>query len=72
MAKRKPEPIITHTEILCYAIRHLAAHVDEWRRATATMENAEEALADICGREMAQIAALKELYFIETGATYGD
>ena len=70
MAKRKPEPVITHTEILCYAIRHLAVRVDGWRKATATMENAEEALADICKRELTQIAALKELYRIETGTDY--
>jgi len=71
MARRKnPEPIITQTEILCYAIRWLETRVGEWRRATATMENADEALSEICGRELAQISALKELYYIQTGTDY--
>ena len=73
----KNEPILTHTEILCFAIRHLESEIKD-------IERKGESLAEHTGKiEMARgisdtliapiipkLDALKRLYRIETGTDY--
>lgn len=66
MAK-KTIPIITHTEILCYAIRGLEAEISKWKSLCKGNEDFfNEATAEL--RE--KLDAVKSLYRIETGIDY--
>lgn len=75
MAK-KPTPVITHTEILSYAIR--MANVD-WREDECRYEAALEKDADLAtmiqtelvAPKRAKLEALLTLYKMETGCDYG-
>lgn len=67
MAKRKPEPVLTHTELLCLAYRELERDVDHWRFTCSLVHEDDEGLKHICARQLAQMAAIREMYKIETG-----
>lgn len=67
MAKRKPEPIITHTGLLCLAYRALEQDVEYWRSACADLPDAEERVEGICAKQLAQMDAIRTMYKYETG-----
>lgn len=71
MAK-KTTPIITHTEIYARAIRTIEAEIDEWRRRCAGFPQEErDAMFTASTAELQiKLAALKEMYRIETGTEY--
>jgi len=74
MAK-KNTPIITHTEILCYAIRQIEAEIAGWK---GKIENApaeyremvEQMVQTNIDRLLPKLDALKGLYRVETGEPY--
>lgn len=77
MPSRTPKPVITHTEILCYAIRHLESHINQWHESFASLPqdylafmSASERTRGICAREIGQLDALKQMYLFETGTEY--
>lgn len=70
MPRKAPKPIITHTETLCFAIRHLESDIEKWEQVLVNQPDAEERLAHICERQLAQLEALKQMYLFETGVTY--
>lgn len=75
MAK-KNTPIITHTEILCLAIQAAARKLHEYDEMVDKCDNmaAREIAADARDRNAEiwapKLAALKELYEIETGTEF--
>lgn len=69
MAK-KTAPVITHTEILCLALRCLEHDIDQMRKRCEGVPGAEAAL-QLCIEEKApKMDALRTLYRIETGTDY--
>lgn len=75
MAK-KTTPIITHTEILCLAIQAAARRIHEYDELVDKCDNmaAREQAAEMRDTQTAiwapKLAALKELYRIETGTEF--
>ena len=67
MAKKKPTPAITHIELLCYAANWLNADIRKWEEACSDMPNAEEQAALICERQINQLNAIRQMYYLETG-----
>lgn len=69
-------PIITHTEIICLAIQALARKIHECDERVDLCDNipAREIAAEMRDRELAvlkpKMAALKEMYRIETGTDF--
>ena len=71
MAK-KPEPIITHSEILCFAIHHLQDEIEDIKLRGANLpEHISEGLvAALIAPITPKLEALLEMYRIETGTDY--
>lgn len=69
MAKEKP--IITHTEILCLAIRHLENETNRQRKYYSGIPECRPLLENLLEESTSKLKALKELYRIETGTEYG-
>lgn len=67
MAKRKPAPVLTHTELLCLAYRSLEQDVRNWELAFAALPEGEHHLEDVCARQLAQMDAIRSMYLFETG-----
>jgi hypothetical protein len=67
MAKKKPTPVITHTELLCYAANWLNQDIRHWEEACADMPNGEVNAALICERQINQLNAIRQMYLLETG-----
>lgn len=70
MAKKKPEPILTYTEVLCYAINYLEQRIREIRDKVDHLPEAEAILGDLMSRELRHLVTLKTLYTIEVGVEY--
>lgn len=72
MAKKKAEPIITHTEILARAIRSIDADINVWRERFVGLpeEIVKEKLAVCTDELVTKRDALKTLYHMETGVEY--
>ena len=75
--QKKPEPVITHTEILCFAIRHLQGEIEGIKnngenlaKRTGNKEMADGIVAALTEPLVPKLAALKEMYRIETGTDY--
>ena len=73
----KNEPILTHTEILCFAIRHLNAEIEDIKRRgddiaerSGNREVADDIVAHLTAPITPKLEALKEMYRIETGTDY--
>ena len=64
----KNTPIITHTEILCYAIYHLEAEIEDMRKKCEGVPWAEEFIQNTINRNGPKLEALKAMYRIETGS----
>lgn len=75
MAK-KTTPIITHTEILCLAIQAVARKIHEYDEMVDKCDNAESREIAAYARDQNEaiwgpkLAALKEMYRIETGTDF--
>ena len=71
MAKKKPEPVITHTELLNLAYRTLEREVQEWRNTLAKAGHATEEdeanVEAICSVQLRKMEAIRQMYFYETG-----
>ena len=68
MAKKRPEPIITHTEIYALAIRTIDEDIKTWRQRC---EGLPEEYFDRATEQLrAKRDVVKELYRIETGTEY--
>ena len=72
MAKKKAEPIISFTEILCLAIRSIDAEIGEWRKRFEGLpaEVIEERLVICTSNLNEKRDALKTMYRIEAGTDY--
>lgn len=73
----KNEPVLTHTEILCFAIRHLESEIEDIRRRGESLgkkigdkERADEIVAHLTAPITPKLEALKEMYRFETGNEY--
>ena len=76
MAK-KNEPILTHTEVLCFAIRHLESEIKDIKlkgeklfERTGNREMADGITNTLIEPLTPKLEALKELYRIQTGTDY--
>lgn len=68
MAKTKP--IITHTEILCLAIRNIEDKILDQTAQLGAIPSCDEMLNACISEGIAKLDALKEMYRIETGTEY--
>lgn len=69
MAK-KPTPIITHTEILCRAIRSIEEEIRNQQNYMGGIPECAEMLHAFVDERTPKLEALKEMYRIETGTDY--
>lgn len=69
---KKNSPIITHTEIICYAILHLQSVIKDRVAYLDGIPGSETFLETFLAQHMPKLEALKELYRIETGTDYGE
>ena len=71
MARKKSEPILTHTELLGLAYRTLEREVQEWRdklaKAGHATEEDEANVEAICSVQLRKMEAIRKMYFYETG-----
>lgn len=67
---KKAIPVITNTEILCYAIRFLQKEVDDMVAYCDGIPEKEEFLNFFVDQRRPKLEALKMLYRIETGTDY--
>ncbi len=68
MARKKPVPIITHTELLSRACRSLQEELEFWQKKfEAASDFSEEQFHDITDPIEEKIKAIKYMYFCETG-----
>jgi hypothetical protein len=67
MARKRPDPVLTHTRLLCLAFNALHDEIKHWADALEGQPNAEEALSQICARQYAEMEAIRQMYFFETG-----
>ena len=70
MAKKKAEPVITHTEILCRAIESLESEIRNWELRCEGKPGLEEEIKFITSPLRDKRDALLQLYRIETGVEY--
>ena len=69
---RKNKPVITHTEIICYAILHLESVIKDRVAYLDGIPGSEAFLETFLEQHLPKVEALKELYRIETGTEYGE
>lgn len=69
MAK-KTEPIITHTEILCRAIRSIEDEIRNQTNYMGGIPECEALLQAYVNERTPKLDALKEMYRIETGTDF--
>lgn len=67
MPRKKPEPVITHTELLCLAYRALEQDVRHWEVALEKLPPEERHLEEICAPQLRKMEAIRQLYLLETG-----
>ena len=73
----KNEPILTHTEILCFAIRHLKSEIEDIKhkgenlaKRTGNKDMADGVTNALIAPLTPKLEALLEMYRIETGTDY--
>lgn len=71
MAK-KNDPILTHTEILCFAIHHLEHEIEDIKSRGSNLPKdiADGLVSALIQPLTPKLEALKDLYRIETGEEY--
>lgn len=67
MAKRKQQPLLTHTEILALAMRCLETDIQKWEFDFHYHPDYAE---EMCKPAREKLKILQELYRIETGTEY--
>ena len=67
MAKKKPTPVLTYTELLCLAYRALEGETRHWEEAIAELPPEERHLEEICADQFRKMEAIRALYRLETG-----
>ena len=67
---KKNTPIITHTQTLCYAIKHLENEIDNMKKRCEGKPGGEEFIKMHLEQFGPQLDAIKEMYRIETGVEY--
>ena len=74
MARKKPTPAITYTELLNLAYRALEREVQDWRytvtKSTPNTPDNEATVKAICAEQLRKMETIKTLYTIETGYTF--
>lgn len=66
----KNTPIITHTEILCRAIRNIESEIRNQEEYMGGITECEAMLSAYISERTPKLEALKEMYRIETGTDY--
>ena len=69
MANKK-QPVITHVEILCRAIRSVEEELKSKTAFMGGIPECETALSVFVNEQRQKLDALKEMYRIETGTNY--
>lgn len=69
MAK-KNNPTITHTEVICFAIRAIDADMETWRQRCEGLP--EDYFERATEQLRIKLEALKQMYLYETGTEYVD
>ena len=72
MAKKRPDPALTHTGLLCLAYRALEQDVRNWETSLANLPAEERRLEKICETQLRQMEAIRQMYLIETGTNMYD
>ena len=67
---KKTTPVITHVEILSRAIRSIEEEIRAQEDAMGDNPQFEDMLEDFVAEREPKLAALKEMYRIETGNDY--
>ena len=67
---KKATPIITHVEVICFAIRHLEAEIEAMVKKCEGNPGATPMLEWTTERYGPKLEALKEMYLWETGNEY--
>lgn len=67
MARKNNTPVITHTEIYCYAIRELTRVIDHWEKSVEGHPELRNNIDQINAPMIAKREALREMYRMETG-----
>lgn len=67
---KKNTTVVTHTEILCYAISHLQGELDRNLAKFDGIPGCEEQHDWLIKQYQPKLDVLKELYRIETGSDY--
>lgn len=67
---KKNAPVITHTEVICFAIRHLEHEVEVQEQFCRDNPAAQPMLEHTMKELGPKLEALKEMYRIETGMNY--
>ena len=67
---KNPTPIITHVEILCRAIRSIEEEIRAQEEVMGDIPECKDMLAAYIAEREPKLAALKEMYRIETGTDY--
>ena len=70
MARKTVEPVITHTEILCRAIRNIEHEIRTQTSYMGGIPECEALLQAYVSERTPKLEALKEMYRIETGTAY--
>lgn len=70
MARKTVKPVITHTEILCRAIRNIEDEIRTQTNYMGGIPECEALLQDYINEHTPKLDALKEMYRIETGTDY--
>lgn len=75
MAKKANAPLLTHCELLCYAMRGIEAEINEWEqrieRSGITDRGAIiDALSQVAANSLNKRNYVEQLYLIETGTPY--
>ena len=68
--KKKNNPIITHTEIICLAITAVDAQIAEWRDKCPDTPAGFSMFCTATEGLQTKRQALKQLYMFETGTEY--
>jgi hypothetical protein len=67
---KSPTPTITHVEILCRAIRSIEEEIRAQEEVMGDIPEFEDMLAAYIAEREPKVAALKEMYRVETGNEY--
>lgn len=67
---KQHKPIITHTEILCRAIRSVEGEIKTEKERYTGMPGADDYMERVIAELIGKLDALHKMYYIETGTKY--